>query len=137
MAHIFKKTTPEQKGIIVISHQEAYRAFESHGDIIQKIKDKGYFIGIHYGGLSLGALYPSFADFFMGRPSVTDIAVRCPHSFEIPVVSSNFTSTVFKKDPDVKKYWERYTKAERSTKYSLCAQKEMKRNFGLKTILWT
>ena len=39
MAHIFKKTTPEQKGIIVISHQEAYRAFESHGDIIQKIKD--------------------------------------------------------------------------------------------------
>ena len=38
MAHIFKKTTPEQKGIIVISHQEAYRAFESHGDIIQKIK---------------------------------------------------------------------------------------------------
>ena len=106
MAHIFKKTTPEQKGIIVISHQEAYRAFESHRDIIQKIKEKGYFIGVHYGGFSVGALYPDFADFFMGRRSVTDIALRCPHSFEIPIVSSNFTSTVFKKDSDVKKYWD-------------------------------
>ena len=106
MAHIFKHKSENQNGIVVISHQEAYRAFEGHRDIVQKIKSKGYFIGVHYGGLSIGALYPDFADFFMGRPSVTDISVNYPHSFAVPVVSSNFTSTVFKKDPEVKKYWD-------------------------------
>ena len=106
MAHIFKHKSENQNGIVVISHQEAYRAYESHTDIMKRIKDKGYFIGVHYGGFSLGALYPSFADFFMGRPSVTDIATRHPESFAIPIVSSNFTSTVFKKDPECKKYWD-------------------------------
>tara|TARA_R110002167_G_scaffold318993_1_gene524701 strand:+ start:3690 stop:5420 length:1731 start_codon:yes stop_codon:yes gene_type:complete len=106
MAHIFKNATPNQNGIVVISHAEAGIASEHHRDIIDKIKNKGYFIGIHYGGFSHGATYPDFADFFMGKPSVTDIAQRYNNAFEIPVVSSNFTSTVFKKDPDAKKYWD-------------------------------
>ena len=106
MAHIFKYSSQDSHGIIVISHLEAYRAMQSHGDIIDRIKNNGYFIGVHYGGFSAGALYPDFADFFMGKPSVTDIAKRYPSSFEIPIVSSNFTSSVFKKDPEVKKYWD-------------------------------
>ena len=106
MAHIFKNATPWQNGIVVLSHIEARIASDQHLDIINNIKNKGYFIGVHYGGFSHGATYPDFADFFMGKPSVTDIAQRYPESFDIPVVSSNFTSTVFKKDPEVKKYWD-------------------------------
>ena len=106
MAHIFKYPQHNQNGIVVISHAEASLAMDHHGDIMQQIKDKKYFIGVHYGGFSKGAYYPPFADFFMGKRSVTDIATRFPHSFEIPVVSSNFTSMVFKKDPEVKKYWD-------------------------------
>jgi len=106
MAHIFKHPSDNQHGIVVISHQEAYRGIDQYGDIIDQIKNKRYFIGVHYGGFSNGAPYPDFADFFMGRRSVTDISNRYPHAFEIPIVSSNFTSTVFKKDPAVKKYWD-------------------------------
>ena len=106
MAHIFKNAIHNQNGIVVISHIEANIASEKYMDIIDRIKNQGNFIAIHYGGFSYGATYPEFADFFMGKPSVTDIAQRYSDAFEIPVVSSNFTSTVFKKDPEVKKYWD-------------------------------
>ncbi len=105
MAHIFKHPTDSAKGIVVISHQEAYRGKDHYPDMMSRINEK-YFIGVHYGGFSNGAPYPGFASFFMGRPSVTDISRRYPDAFEIPIVSSNFTSTVFKKDPEVKKYWD-------------------------------
>ncbi len=106
MAHIFKYPSGDNNGIVVISHLEAYRAMDDYRGIIDDIKNKGYFIGVHYGGFSNGAPYPDFADFFMGKPSVTDIAQRNPDAFDIPIVSSNFTSIVFKKDPEVKKYWD-------------------------------
>ena len=40
MAHIFKNATPNQNGIVVISHAEAGIASEHHRDIIDKIKNK-------------------------------------------------------------------------------------------------
>tara|TARA_R110000765_G_scaffold381683_1_gene472921 strand:- start:1269 stop:2318 length:1050 start_codon:yes stop_codon:yes gene_type:complete len=105
MAHIFKHPKEDSKGIVVISHQEAERGLNHYSDMMNRIGEK-YFIGIHYGGFSKGVRYPGFADFFMGRSSVTDISQRYPDAFEIPIVSSNFTSTVFKKDSEVKKYWD-------------------------------
>ena len=105
MAHIFKHPKEDSKGIVVLSHQEAYRGQDHYSDMMNRIGEK-YFIGVHYGGFSNGAPYPSFASFFMGRPSVTDISRRYPDAFEIPIVSANFTSTVFRKDPEVKKYWD-------------------------------
>ena len=106
MAHIFKYPSENNNGIVVISHQEADRFMSEHSDLMHDIKAKNYFVGVHYGGFSVGVNYPPFADFFMGRRSVTNIAQRYPNAFEIPVVSSNFTSTVFKSDPEVKKYWD-------------------------------
>jgi len=105
MAHIFKHPTDSVKGIVVISHQEAYRGKDHYAEMMENIGNR-YFIGVHYGGFSNGAPYPGFASFFMGKPSVTDISRRYPDAFEIPIVSSNFTSTVFRKDPKVKKYWD-------------------------------
>ena len=106
MAHIFKYPSENNNGIVVISHQEADRFMSEHSDLMHDIKAKNYFVGVHYGGFSVGVNYPPFADFFMGRRYVTNIAQRYPNAFEIPVVSSNFTSTVFKSDPEVKKYWD-------------------------------
>ena len=75
MAHIFKHPTDSAKGIVVISHQEAYSGKDHYPDMMSRINEK-YFIGVHYGGFSNGAPYPGFASFFMGRPSVTDISLR-------------------------------------------------------------
>ena len=107
MAHIFKKPSNGQNGIIVLSHQETGR-IENNPDLypmVNKLLDK-YFIGVHYGGFSFGAHMPQFCHFYMGRDSVTDIKQRFPGAFHIPMASAQFTSTKFSYNPDVSKYWD-------------------------------
>lgn len=107
MAHIFKHPTPQNNGVIVVTHQEIdfiLRTPELHEKVNEMLKK--YFLGVHYGGFSFGAYLPPFCSFYMGRPSVTDIKQRQPTSFEIPLASGNFTSRVFKQNKKAYKYWD-------------------------------
>lgn len=107
MAHIFKKTRNLTKGIVVFTHQELNFILstpEVH-ECVERIK-RSYFIGIHYGGFSFGARLPPFCDFYMGRPSVTNIKNQQPTVFDIPLASGNFTAKFFCEDKSVKKYWD-------------------------------
>tara|TARA_S200002703_G_scaffold139630_1_gene130396 strand:+ start:2088 stop:3143 length:1056 start_codon:yes stop_codon:yes gene_type:complete len=107
MAHIFKKSTNNTKGIIVLTHQEV-DFIMSTPETHEKVRDlfNKNFIGVHYGGFSFGATPPPFCSFYMGLPSVTDIKQRHPNIFNIPLASGNFTSSVFKEDKRVFKYWD-------------------------------
>ena len=104
MAHIFKNPTSENKGIIVLTHQEVgfiLNNQDTHANIIE-IKNK-YFIGVHYGGYSYGVKVPTFCDFYFGLPSVIGPQ---PHVYHIPLASGNFTAPCFNPDPDNSKYWD-------------------------------
>ena len=105
MAHIFKHPNKTAKGILVITHQEVdfiLRTPQLHANVKNILR--GYFLGVHYGGFSFGAYLPPFCSFYMGRPSVTDIKVRQPDVFDIPLASGNFTSRVFNENKDAYKY---------------------------------
>ena len=45
MAHIFKHPTGSSKGIVVISHQEAYRGQDHYSEMMNRIGEK-YFIDL-------------------------------------------------------------------------------------------
>tara|TARA_Y100001938_G_scaffold73182_1_gene101387 strand:- start:4316 stop:5371 length:1056 start_codon:yes stop_codon:yes gene_type:complete len=107
MAHIFKKPNSNNKGIIVITHQELgfiARNGESHPSMDEILKK--YFVGVHYGGFSFGAYLPPFCSFYMGLPTVTDIKLRQPNAFDIPMASGNFTSCDFSVNLKAHKYWD-------------------------------
>lgn len=107
MAHIFKHPNRNNKGILVITHQEIdfiLRTPQIHEKVKHILQD--YYLGVHYGGFSFGAYLPPFCSFYMGRPSVTDIKVRQPDVFDIPLASGNFTSRVFNENKDAYNYWD-------------------------------
>ena len=61
MAHIFKHPTPQNNGVIVVTHQEIdfiLRTPELHEKVNEMLKK--YFLGVHYGGFSFGAYLPPF-----------------------------------------------------------------------------
>jgi hypothetical protein len=106
MAHIFKKAQGNNKGLIVLTHQEiGYIVSDQRTHSMVSELKNNYFIGVHYGGFSYGA-NPYFCDFYMGRRSVTDIWKNYPNTFEIPLASGNFTSSVFTPQTEYKKYWD-------------------------------
>lgn len=101
MAHIFKQPT-DQKGIIEFTHKEA-GYFQTSNPIqskINRLRSK-YFIGIHFGGFSMGVAPPGYTDFVMGRKSV----IGSPGKFHIQLASANFTPSFFQ-PTDQPKYWD-------------------------------
>jgi len=105
MAHIFKKYKENQKGILVLSHQEVQFVLNNPNShhYVHQLKQK-YFIGVHYGGFSQGVIVPSFCDFYMGLSSV--IGAQNDSILHIPLASGNFTAQYFKPNPEVYKYWD-------------------------------
>ncbi len=107
MAHIFKYASLGKRGIIVLTHQEIeyiLQKQETH-ELIKKLISH-YYIGVHYGGYSMGVAFPNFCHFFMASRTITDIAYRYPQIYEIPLASGNFTSPVFYNDKKINKYWD-------------------------------
>lgn len=104
MAHTFKKYTENNKGIIVLSHQEVDFILNNQNvhNMVDQLKSK-YFIGVHYGGFSQGVRTPPFCDFYMGLPSVIG---NQGDVYNIPLASGNFTAKFFKPNPEAFKYWD-------------------------------
>jgi glycosyltransferase involved in cell wall biosynthesis len=88
MAHLFKKKSKDNKGIIIFTHKEWPWLLSGHQETLKKLK-KDYFLGWHQGGQG-GAIGPNpNIDFFM----TTDKIGKVPNSeFKIPYMSRNFLS---------------------------------------------
>jgi hypothetical protein len=107
MAHIFKHPDSHNKGIVVLTHQEAgWILTNTDAQNLFLEMTEYYFVGVHYGGFSKGVNLPPAFDFYMGLPSVVDISDRNPHIFHIPMASGNFTSSKFHLNPTAQKYWD-------------------------------
>lgn len=89
MATILKKPTESAKGVICFTHKEV-------SSIKPSCLQGKYFLGVHYGGFSIGATVPNWASFYFGRNSVVGNA---NHAIRIPLASANFTPECFKQIP--------------------------------------
>ena len=99
MAHIFKKPTKDNKGIIVLTHKEK--------DIGQQLYDRykdSYFFGTHYGGHHVRVDKLPYQDFYMGTPSVAPFVGEEP--FRIPFSSRGFSPAYYRERAEVHKEWD-------------------------------
>lgn len=128
MAHIFKKTTENQKGIVIFTHKELHYFegnlpswkllvkkprvyFKKVISILSKdwktksklfnIRKK-YYIGIHWGAFHEKVKTPNWVDFHMSAPGTCTFK---GDPFIIPLSSANFTPKIMKNE-NKEKYWD-------------------------------
>ncbi|WP_417441804.1 glycosyltransferase [Idiomarina sp.] len=128
MAHIFKKATENQKGIVVFTHKElsyfegklpSWKALiktpKSYcGKFLKKIFQsreirkkllsikQDYYIGVHWGFHSENIETPPWVDFHMSAPGTCTFKGS---PFVIPLSSANFTPKVMRNE-NKEKYWD-------------------------------
>ena len=109
MAHIFRKHTPDSKGIVVLTHKEIEPSRWAHPPSRElpffesRLTDK-YFIGVHHG--SQPQYYPNLnkaISFFMASPTQAGFGSHVP--FFIPFNSRSFLPSFFK-PLTTPKYWD-------------------------------
>ena len=101
MAHIFKKFSKDNKGIIVFTHKELGFMNALPANI-----NNYYYIGVHYGSATHihGVEKHKYQDFCMGTESTVKFIGESP--LRIPFNSRGFLSKNLSKDNRVHKYWD-------------------------------
>lgn len=129
MAHLFKRPTPQAKGILVFTHKEiafftnhvkdirfesvnrVKRKFFSVANVKRKYRAdlarlrERYFLGVHFGHRFDDFPTLPYADFYMSGPGT--VGFQHPEEvFLIPYNSRSFSSKIFTPDPAVPKRYD-------------------------------